>query len=235
MGNLRLIRPGESRPTASSPDNSRVLAEAGSRTGVRADGRNTTSTPSVEYVPAPVRGPVVMDVPSASERSRTVLPEWVLVLSAESGSTASEETAPAAEPLPPPVPESSDAADQPSKTEAETNAAPVERMPRGDSRSRVPEAEFEFVVPVQPPAIHDPHEPIMTYTRIFDGREADLQARLRDYVELTGDDRSGGWRGYLQRSEDFIRFTSHVMVFEMLTLHGGQTGRRHVWTWWRKH
>ncbi|HID23177.1 MAG TPA: hypothetical protein EYP14_12350 [Planctomycetaceae bacterium] len=74
----------------------------------------------------------------------------------------------------------------------------------------------------------DPHKPLMSYSRLFDGADADLVARLRDYVELSGDRRSGGWEGYLHRSEDFIRFTTHVMIVEMLTMHGGETRRRFV-------
>ncbi len=69
--------------------------------------------------------------------------------------------------------------------------------------------------------------PIMTYTRMFDGADADLVAALRDYVELSGDRRSGGWEAYLHRSEDFIRFTAHRMITEMLMLHGGE-GRRRI-------
>ena len=68
----------------------------------------------------------------------------------------------------------------------------------------------------------------MSYTRVFDGTDANLTAQLRDYVELSGDLRSGGWRAYLHRSEDFIRFTQHRMVVEMLTLHGGEGKRRIV-------
>lgn len=81
--------------------------------------------------------------------------------------------------------------------------------------------------PVEPE--FDPREPIMAYTRLFDGRNVDLHARLRDYYELNGDVRAGGWRAYLQRSEDFVRFTAHVSIAEMLTLHGGETKRRYVW------
>ncbi|WP_339731944.1 hypothetical protein [uncultured Gimesia sp.] len=68
----------------------------------------------------------------------------------------------------------------------------------------------------------DPRQPFMTYTRLFDGSDAALVAHLRDYLEVSGDRRSGGWEAYLHRSEDFIRFTSHLMILEMLTLHGGQ-------------
>lgn len=74
----------------------------------------------------------------------------------------------------------------------------------------------------------DPRQPLMSYTRMFDGADPKLTARLRDYVELQGDLRSGGWESYLERSEDFIRFTSHLMVVEMLQLHGGEAKRRMV-------
>ena len=67
--------------------------------------------------------------------------------------------------------------------------------------------------------------PLYSYTRFFDGRDAAFTARLRDYVELSGDIRSGGWQSYLNRSDDFIRFCSHLMVEEMLLLHGGEAGR----------
>lgn len=74
----------------------------------------------------------------------------------------------------------------------------------------------------------DPRQPLMSYTRMFDGADAKLTARLRDYVELNGDFRSGGWQAYLQRSEDFIRFASHVMIVEMLQMHGGEARKRVV-------
>lgn len=75
---------------------------------------------------------------------------------------------------------------------------------------------------------YDLCQPLMSYTRLFDGADPKLTARLRDYVELQGDLRAGGWEAYLHRSEDFIRFTAHLMVVEMLQLHGGEAQRRVV-------
>ncbi len=75
---------------------------------------------------------------------------------------------------------------------------------------------------------YDPRQPFMSYTRLFDGADPQLTARLRDYVELSGDLRSGGWQGYLSRSDDFLKFTAHLMVVEMLQLHGGEAKRRIV-------
>ena len=80
-------------------------------------------------------------------------------------------------------------------------------------------------VRVEPPPEPDP---LYSYTRLFDGRDAALTARLRDYVELSGDLRAGGWEGYLNRSDDFIRFCCHLMITEMLQLHGGESLRRTV-------
>jgi hypothetical protein len=84
---------------------------------------------------------------------------------------------------------------------------------------------FNSPQPIQPWQL-DPRQPIMSYTRIFDGAEGELVAALRDYVELTGDLRSGGWEEYLHRSEDFIRFCSYRMIQEMLSLHGGEGKHR---------
>lgn len=85
------------------------------------------------------------------------------------------------------------------------------------------------VGPVAP--TFDPRQPLMSYTRLFDGSDDKVVARLRNYVALSGDLRSGGWEGYLHRSEDFIRFTAHLMVVEMLQLHGGEAKRRFILTW----
>lgn len=85
-----------------------------------------------------------------------------------------------------------------------------------------------------PPGPYDPRKPIMAYTRLFDGSDAELTALLRDYVLLSGDLRSGGWEAYLHRTEDFLRFASHRMIVEMLTLHGGESKRRYVWTLHRR-
>lgn len=104
-------------------------------------------------------------------------------------------------------------------------ATPIPTPPPGPSRRAIPHrAEF-------PSAWTDaaaPARPVMAYSRFFDGADADLVAELRDYVELNGDLRKGGWEAYLQRSDDFIRFVCHRMIEEMLTLHGGEGKRRIV-------
>jgi hypothetical protein len=67
----------------------------------------------------------------------------------------------------------------------------------------------------------DDIQPVMSYTRFFDGADRDLIHLLRGYYFLRGDMRSGGWEAYLHRSDDFLQFASHVLVIEMLELHGG--------------
>jgi hypothetical protein len=86
---------------------------------------------------------------------------------------------------------------------------------------------FNVPQPIQPWQ-SNPRLPLMSYTRIFDGADGDLCAALRDYVELNGDLRSGGWEAYLHRSDDFIRFTSYRMILEMLSLHGGEGKHRMI-------
>ena len=61
----------------------------------------------------------------------------------------------------------------------------------------------------------------MSYTRYFDGADQRLIQLLKGYYILRGDMRSGGWEAYLHRSDDFLQFASHVLVLEMLELHGG--------------
>jgi hypothetical protein len=95
------------------------------------------------------------------------------------------------------------------------NDAAEETLPNGP---RLPAAKpGGFCAPTQPDSI----EPIMSYTRYFDGADRQLIQALRGYYVLRGDMRSGGWEAYLHRSDDFLRFTAHILVVEMLTLHGG--------------
>jgi hypothetical protein len=86
---------------------------------------------------------------------------------------------------------------------------------------------FNVPQPIQPWQ-SNPRLPLMSYTRVFDGADGELVAALRDYVELNGDLRSGGWEAYLHRSDDYIRFTSYRMILEMLSLHGGEGKHRMI-------
>ncbi len=71
-------------------------------------------------------------------------------------------------------------------------------------------------------------EPLMAYVRLFDATDRRLIARLSDYLELTGQLRSGDLDAYMKRSEFFRKFTAHVMISEMLQLHGGEARRQLV-------
>lgn len=74
----------------------------------------------------------------------------------------------------------------------------------------------------------DPRLPLMSYIRMFDATDANLVARLSDYLELSGETRTGDVSAFMRRSDFFQKFTAHVMISEMLSLHGGEARRRWV-------
>ncbi len=91
-----------------------------------------------------------------------------------------------------------------------------------------------------PPAMFEPArgprptiEPLMTYTRLFDGADPKLIHLLKNYVHYRADRRSGDWEAHLHRSDDFIRFASYLMVLEMLSLHGGTVHTEYVFPFWK--
>lgn len=87
---------------------------------------------------------------------------------------------------------------------------------------------------IAPPEVQAaPPQPLMAYTRFFDGADPQLVDCLRGYVNYRDDKRSGGWEAFLHRSEDFIRFTSHLMIVEMLALHGGTLKTEYVPKYWK--
>lgn len=83
----------------------------------------------------------------------------------------------------------------------------------------------------------DPQEnvlqPLMSYTRFFDGADPRLMSSLRDYYAYRGDLRSGGWEAYLHRSDDFIQFVTHMTIVEMLSLHGGVLQTEYILKRWK--
>ena len=114
------------------------------------------------------------------------------------------------------------------KPDCETECDEIPCEPCAPAEVETPGIPQPTASPPATPLQLDPTKPFMSYTRLFDGADSDLLASLRDYLELSGDQRSGGWEGYLHRSEDFMRFTAHLMIVEMLTLHGGEAKRRIV-------
>ena len=77
-------------------------------------------------------------------------------------------------------------------------------------------------------------KPVMQHTRTYVGNDAQVIEALRTYYYFADDARLGGWEGYLQRSDDFIRFCCHMNIWEMLSARGGAGPARVVWRWPRK-
>ena len=75
------------------------------------------------------------------------------------------------------------------------------------------------------------HEPIITHTRIYHGQDAQLTELLENYYFFRDDARFGGWLGYLQRPDDYVRFCCHVHVTETLAARGGAGEARVVYRW----
>lgn len=99
------------------------------------------------------------------------------------------------------------------------------RVPAEQPRSAAPGYIVGDQVMVAPTDF-EPTEPLMAYVRLFDATDRRLIARLSDYLELTGQLRSGDLEAYMKRSEFFRKFTAHVMISEMLQLHGGEARRQ---------
>lgn len=64
-------------------------------------------------------------------------------------------------------------------------------------------------------------EPVLRHTQIYNGNDGWFTEALASYYYYRNDARFGGWRAYLQRSDDFIRFCCHMHISEMLTARGG--------------
>jgi hypothetical protein len=91
-----------------------------------------------------------------------------------------------------------------------------------------------FVPPAPSPTRPTPrpqHEPIITHTRIYHGQDAQLTELLENYYFFRDDARFGGWLGYLQRPDDYVRFCCHVHVTETLAARGGAGEGRVVYRW----
>ncbi|MEO1994719.1 MAG: hypothetical protein ABGZ17_05530 [Planctomycetaceae bacterium] len=109
-------------------------------------------------------------------------------------------------------------------------AVPVPGQPRVSGGPQVaPRGEPDMARRSNPPV-----RAFMSYTRLFDASDAEFLARLRDYLELSGDRDLGGVDGHLHDVDRFVRFVSHLMISEMLTLHGGE-GRTRIVLKRRKH
>ncbi len=101
-------------------------------------------------------------------------------------------------------------------------------LPAGwpDSRGFIPPGPS--LVP--PPGVVN-RGPVITHTRIFQGHDPEFTAALAAYVDFRDDARFGGWRSYLERSDDFIRFCCHLHLSDMLAARGGASETRVVRHW----
>ena len=84
--------------------------------------------------------------------------------------------------------------------------------------------------PVRPSCVVN-RGPVLTHTQIFLGHDPDFTAALAAYVDFRDDARFGGWRSYLERSDDFIRFCCHLHLSDMLAARGGAGETRVVRHW----
>jgi len=83
----------------------------------------------------------------------------------------------------------------------------------------------------EPPVPRPQHAPLMTHTRIYHGQDAKFTERLATYYYLRDDARFGGWKGYLERPADFVRFCCYLHVTETLAARGGAGDARVLWRW----
>ncbi|RIK85203.1 MAG: hypothetical protein DCC67_04300 [Planctomycetota bacterium] len=73
--------------------------------------------------------------------------------------------------------------------------------------------------------------PVLTHTKIYHGNDAYVTDALRGYVSFRDEHRFGGWKSYLSRTDDYIRFCCHMHISEMLSARGGSRKTRVVWRW----
>lgn len=106
--------------------------------------------------------------------------------------------------------------------------APIPQLPADwpDPRGFVPPAPS----PIRPTPRRQ-HEPIITHTRIYHGQDAQVTELLENYYFFRDDARFGGWLGYLQRPEDYVRFCCHLHVTETLAARGGAGEARVIYRW----
>ena len=83
----------------------------------------------------------------------------------------------------------------------------------------------------RPPACVPSTAPVLSHTRTYNGHDSEFTEALSSYYYFRDDARFGGWQGYLQRSDDFIRFCCHMHISEMLSARGGAGETRVVWRW----
>ncbi len=96
-----------------------------------------------------------------------------------------------------------------------------------DARGFVPPGPRARPAPCPSPS----REPVLQHTAVYVGNDPMVTEALASYFYFRNDRRFGGWQGYLQRSDDFIRFCCHMHISEMLSARGGAGETRVVWRW----
>ncbi len=75
------------------------------------------------------------------------------------------------------------------------------------------------------------NQPVLKHVAVYQGNDPRVVEALKNYYALRKDARFGDWMGYLQRSDDFIRFCCRMHIYEMLTARGGAGKTQVVWQW----
>jgi hypothetical protein len=202
-------------------------------------------TPHEDEIP----GPLIFEAEMALARAqlKTQTPKYIKPLHlapppAEDGDAQdAQPTEPSAEDGPPgelvshnrPLPSESAAAGPGSAGPSPTGPAASGPVPTPGLPADWPDASgFHPPGPSTAPVrVKDSAEPVLRHTRTYNGHDQDLTTALASYVYFRDDARFGGWQGYLQRSDDFIRFCCHMHITEMLTARGGAGQTRVVWRW----
>jgi len=83
----------------------------------------------------------------------------------------------------------------------------------------------------QKPTCWPSNRPVLEHTRTYNGNDEDFTTALATYVNFRDDARFAGWQGYLQRSDDFVRFCCYIHLAEMLTARGGAGKSQMVFRW----
>jgi hypothetical protein len=81
------------------------------------------------------------------------------------------------------------------------------------------------------PACFRYNGPVLSHTKIYHGDDAYVTQALEGYVSFRDDHRLAGWKSYLSRSDDYVRFCCHMHICEMLSARGGARETGVVFRW----
>jgi hypothetical protein len=188
-------------------------------------------TPEEEYIPPPLVFEAEMAL--AREQLKTQSPSFQPEVVAPLEPTEAEpETLPAPDPMARELQRTIRVAHstKAKSTTTGSNTKKAESLPPGwpDARGFVPPGPC-----AGPPLCAGPEKilPVLEHTKTYNGQDAEFTAALASFESFQDDARFGGWQGYLQRSDDFIRFCCRMHVYELLGARGGADESRVVWRW----